>query len=689
MQGSLQSLVEMFASGERCLVIPVYQRNYDWKESHCAKLFDDLVETIVEGRPTHFFGSIVYKVEGAVGEFTVIDGQQRLTTVNLLFLALRDALESGSIRGDSGLADRIFKEYLHSEYAASKQKLKLKPVKADADAYSRLFKGPDSFDEDSRITANYRYFLRRVAAGELTAQQLFDAIRKLQVMKLQLEASDNAQLIFESLNSTGLDLSEADLIRNFVLMGLLPQDQEVLYDQFWNQMEESVRYDTSRFIRHYMTAKLGRTPRIDELYEEFKKYVKRNQLEVPAVLADMRDYARHYRMIRDAGTGVPAVDRLLRRYNLIDRDVTLPLLLPVVAEFRAGTITADDLGDVIRTVDTYLTRRFVCGYPTNALNKIFALLYREAAKRRRPGDRFSDVMIFLLTRRQGTGTFPTDQEFEDALRTKDFYHVSMPQRSYLFECLENGNSNDIRDIAGALSSGAISIEHIMPQTLTPEWRETLGPDYERIHGTWLHRLANLTVTGYNASYSNASFPHKRDRADGFHASPYRLNALLRDAETWGEEQLEQRAGSLVAAAREYWPTPHSAYEPEPDLRDVEPMGEDTDFTGRSIRAWEYQGAPNPVTTWKAMLIQVVRLLAEQDSAGIHRRASRGDWWKIRHDHAATVESGYSEVVPGIDVYTANSTASKMWILRDVFHHLGLDTDDLVFHLTPEEATLDG
>lgn len=334
MQGSLQSLVEMFASGERCLVIPVYQRNYDWKESHCAKLFDDLVETIVEDRPTHFFGSIVYKVEGAVGEFTVIDGQQRLTTVNLLFLALRDALNNGTIQGESGLAERIFKEYLHSEYAASKQKLKLKPVKADADAYSRLFKGPDSFDEDSRITANYRDFLRRVAAGELTAQQLFEAIRKLQVMKLQLEASDNAQLIFESLNSTGLDLSEADLIRNFVLMGLLPQDQEILYDQFWNRMEENVRYDTSRFIRHYMTAKLGRTPRIDELYEEFKKYVKRNQLEVPAVLADMRDYSRHYRTIRDAATGVPAVDRLLRRYNLIDRDVTLPLLLPVVAEFR-------------------------------------------------------------------------------------------------------------------------------------------------------------------------------------------------------------------------------------------------------------------------------------------------------------------------------------------------------------------
>lgn len=687
MQGSLQSLVEMFASGERCLVIPVYQRNYDWKESNCAKLFDDLVETIRDDRATHFFGSIVYKVEGAVGEFTVIDGQQRLTTVNILFAALRDAIRHGVVEAEASLADRIYKEYLHSEYAASGQKLKLKPVKADATAYAKLFGDPEFFDENSRITANYRYFARRIAAAELTPHELFEAIRRLQVMKLQLEGSDNAQLIFESLNSTGLDLTQADLIRNFVLMGLPPQQQEILYDEYWNRMEENVEYDTSRFIRHYMTAKLGRTPRIDDLYEEFKRYTRQNHHDVPAVLAEMRDYARHYRDLRVAATGDKSVDRLLRRYNLVDREVTLPLLLPVVSEYRGGTITPGDLANVIRTVDTYLTRRFVCGYPTNALNKIFALLYRETAKRRRPGDTFSDVMTYLLTRRQGTGAFPTDQEFADALRTKDFYHVSAPQRSYLFECLENGDSNDIRDIAGALNAGQISIEHIMPQTLTPEWQEALGPQHERVHDTWLHRLGNLTVTGYNSSYSNAPFAHKRDRADGFAGSPYRLNSLLRDAETWGEDQLEQRSNALVAAALDYWPTPHSAYEPEPDMKDVEPMGEDTDFTGRAIRAWEYQGVQHQVTTWKSMLIQVVRLLAEQDAAGIHRRAS-GFWMKTRSDHATPVEAGYSEVVSGIDIFTASSTASKMWLLRDIFHQLGLDSDELVFHLVPEAAPSD-
>lgn len=642
MQGSLQRLVDMFTGGDTCLVIPVYQRNYDWKLEHCARLFDDLVETIREDRPSHFFGSIVYKDEGAIGESTIIDGQQRLTTVNLLFLALHHGLRDGQVSTrDLNLADRVFKEYLQSEYAASGHKLKLKPVKADATAYAKLFGDPQFYDDDSNITANYRFFARRLREGALTGDEVFDAIRRLQVMKLKLEESDDAQLIFESLNSTGLDLTEADMIRNFVLMGRKRPEQEKLYENYWNRIEINVDYDTTPFIRHYLTAKLGRAPKLSQLYQDFRTYIKQGQRDVPHVLSDMRDFSQHFRDIRHGSTGDTKTDRLLRRYNLVDRDVTLPLLLSVLGEYRGRSIDAQDLRAVIRGVDNYLTRRFVCGYPTNALNKIFALLYRETAKLRSTADSFSDVMMYLLLRRQGSGTFPNDQEFADALRTKDFYHISAAQRTYLIESFENGDSNDVRDMAKALSTGAISIEHIMPQTLTPEWKRDLGPEYERIHETWLHRLGNLTVTGYNSSYS----------------------------------------------ALAYWQTPHSAYRPRPDAKDVEPMGEDTDFTGRAIRAWEYQGALHPVTTWKQMIIQVVGLLAELDYAGVHRRAS-GFWMRYRTNPATPVETGYSEVALGVDVFTSSSTASKMWLLRDLFHQLGFDTDELVFHLAPETGTSD-
>ena len=688
MQGSLQPLVQMFTGGDTCLVIPVYQRNYDWKQENCARLFDDLVETMRDGRATHFFGAIVYKDEGQIGESTVIDGQQRLTSVNVLFLALYRSLVDGRLQPDDPrLADRIFREYLQSEFAPSGHKLKLKTVKKDADAYRKLFGEATYFDESSNLTANYHYFSRRLDAGELSGDEVFEALRRLQIMKLKLEESDDAQLIFESLNSTGLDLSEADRIRNFVLMGQTREQQEHLYEHYWNRIETNVDYETPSFIRHYLTAKVGRAPKISHLYGDFRAHLKQNQLAVTDVLAEMRNYSHYYRAVRHADTGHTQIDRLLRRYNMVDRDVTLPLLLPVVGEYRAGTVSADDLAAVIRTVDNYLTRRFVCGYPTNALNKIFALLYRETAKLRRAGDSFNDLMTYRLLRRQGSGTFPTDHEFADALRTKDFYHVSTAQRTYIFESLENGDSNDVREFAQALESGSISIEHVMPQTLSPEWKQELGPDFEEIHTTWLHRLANLTVTGYNSSYSNAPFLQKRDRKDGFCDSPYRLNQILRDADAWSEAQLEQRSVALVQKALAYWRTPLSTFEPPIPPRDAEAMGEDADFTGRKPQAWEFQDVVHPVTTWKQLTIELVSLLAEQDTAAVHRRASEGNLMRIRPEGAPAAPE-YSEVAPGIDIYTANATASKMWLLRDLFHRLALDTDDLVFHLLPESADHD-
>lgn len=683
MQGSLQPLVGMFTGGDTCLVIPVYQRNYDWTKENCARLFDDLVDTIRENRATHFFGAIVYKDEGQIGESTVIDGQQRLTTVNLLFLALYRGLSDGRLQStDPRLPSRIFQEYLQSEFATSGHKLKLKTVKKDAEAYRKLFGEESYFDDNSNLTANYGYFSQRLAAGELTPEQMFNALRRLQVMKLKLEESDDAQLIFESLNSTGLDLSEADMVRNYVLMGQSREQQERLYEQYWNRIESNVDYDTSPFIRHYLTAKMGRAPKLSQLYEDFRTYLRQNELTVTDILSEMREYSENFFRLRHADMGNPQIDKLLHRYNMVNRDVTLPLLLPVVGDYRAERISAEDLARVIRTVDNYLARRFVCGYPTNSLNKIFELLYRETVKLRGPQDTFSDVLTYQLLRRQGSGTFPTDQEFADALRTKDFYHVSIPQRTYMFECLENGDSNDIRDIANGLTNGDISIEHVMPQTLTPEWEKELGPEYKEIHTTWLHRLGNLTVTGYNSTYSNAPFQQKRDRKEGFRDSPYRLNRVLRDSDGWGVTQLEQRSEHLVRAALAYWRTPVTSYEPRPDARDVEAMGSDADFTGRKPRAWEYQGAVHSVATWKQTIIEVLSLLAEQDPAGIHRRASEGGLVRL-HPESEPAVNEYSEVAPGIDVYTANSTSTKMWLLRDLFQRLRLDPDELIFHLIPE------
>lgn len=682
MQGSLQALTDVFESKDRCLVIPVYQRNYDWRTGNCARLFDDLLDVIRFERLNHFFGSIVYKVEGAIGEMTIIDGQQRLTTVNLLFLALHDCLTDGTLEPDADLAEWIHDDYLNSKHAANGRKLKLKPVKADADAYEKLFAAGADLDEASNLTANYRYFVERLGRREAEPRRLFGAIRKLQVMRLQLEESDDAQLNFESLNSTGLDLTQADMIRNFVLMGQGHEEQERLYEQYWNPMEQDVDFNSSEFIRHWLTARLGRTVKKDHLYEEFRAWVRAGAHGIPDVLAQMRAHARHYRDLRKATVGEPRVDRLLRRFNLVDRTVTMPLLLPVMDAYRQGEFSADELLTVLTVVDTYLTRRWVCGLPTNALNKVFSLIWREAVKKRRDGDSLPEIIVHFLASRQGTAIFPGDQLFGAELMKRDFYHIPAAQRNYLWECLENGDSKDTRDIAGALAAGDISVEHIMPQTLSGEWTESLGARAKHVHDTWLHRLSNLTVTGYNPTYSNAPFAQKRDGEQGFRNSPYRINSMLRDLDSWGEDEMVERGARLSEIAMTCWPEPVVRYSPRPDAPEVEPMGEETDFTGRALRGWEHDGATYPVTTWRQMLTEAVFLLARQNPAAVRRYAATTAEFRTRPAQDEP-ENGYVEVAPGLDMFVLTSTSDKMRTLRGLFHAMGLDADDLLFHLQPD------
>ncbi len=682
MHGNVEPLVGMFDGNAASLVIPVYQRNYDWHIDNCARLFDDLVDLVRHHRRAHFFGSIVYQDGSRRGEMIIIDGQQRLTTVNLLFLALQHSLRDGVVSGPAGLDEEIHDRYLHSKYADTELKMKLKPIKADADAYTRLFGDEKFFDQGSNVTANYRYFRERIARGEMGAEQLVQAVERLETMLLKLDHDDDAQMIFESLNSTGLDLSEADRIRNYILMGQSPKEQERLYDEYWNRIEQAVDFDTSTFVRHFLTARLGRTPRMDELYVEFKAWHRDLGRPIEQTLAHLRTFARHFRQLLTATTGDSAVDGTLRRHNLVDRSVSLPFLLLALDGARTGQMPMSDMARIMSAVDTYLARRWACGMATNSHSKTFALLHREAAKLVSKGATWADAVVYRLTHLTGSAAFPTDDEFFESLTTRDFYRVAPQQRNYFWESLENGDSKDVRDIAHRLSQGDISIEHVMPQKLTPAWRAELGSDFERIHATWLNRLGNLTVTGYNPNYSNHSFESKRVRKDGFADSPYRVNKLLRNAESWSEEQMRERGRDLANQALTFWPMPVSSFVPPRPPEDVEPMGEDADFTNRIIESWELHGVAHPVKSWKDMLVGVLQEIHTARPADLRRLSEKYTDLRIR-PQGEERSKAYREIADGLDVYASTSTVWKIWLLRNVCHQLGLDTDDLIFHLRPE------
>ncbi|UOT04483.1 DUF262 domain-containing protein [Rhodococcus opacus] len=684
MKGSIRRITELFDGNSKHLLIPVYQRNYDWKLKHCARLFDDLVDITRQDRETHFFGAIVGHPEDSF-TYVVIDGQQRLTTSSLLMLALVHSLEDGSVASkDANLAAKIRDSYLVLKDKYEAVKFKLKPVKNDNDAYSRLLRG-DTPIESSTITANYRYFRERIAGGELDGDDIWEAIFRLQVMALDLEKQDDPQRIFESINSTGLELSEADKIRNVVLMHQPSHEQEDLYENYWNRIEKAVEYRTDWFIRFYLVAKTGKTPRQDGVYEAFRDYQKNAKASTRDILSEMRDYAEYSHELNSASTGIGSADKRLRRFNMVKHDVTLPLTMPLLGEVKAGTVSPEDFTEVVTILDSYLFRRFICGVPTQSLNRIFATLYSEIHRVRGEGERFSDALTYSLRRRTTSGRFPTDDEFKESFATRNLYSIKGENRSYLFECLENNWSNDTHDIARALEGQSISIEHIMPQTLTSAWRQDLGADAEEIHATWCNRIGNLTVTGYNSSYSNSAFADKKKRENGFDASLYRLNALLKSSDVWTVTELEERTRALTAIALKYWPLPSTDFEPYvPPLPSV-PMGDDESFTNRTIVSFEYGDTRKTVASWKVAYVEVIRLLVDEHREEIFAYASESNDLTVVDD-SYEIPSWESLVVPGLTLMTASSTRSKLAVLRKLFNHLEIDTDDLVFTLRNTETT---
>lgn len=683
MRGQVTEVLNVYGMQGRQLVIPVYQRNYDWGQRQCQQLLDDLVDVIQEGRPKHFFGAVVGQPEGS-WRWVVIDGQQRLTTVSLLMLALADLLDEGVLKSaDEDRANLIRKTFLLLDEATNTPRFKLKPVKNDARAYGSLF-GPTSEHIDtSSVTANYRFFLEEIPKLRIDVDQLWSAIERLEVMHLDLESHDDAQRIFESLNSTGLALSEADKVRNLVLMGLPSAEQNRVYEDYWNRIEESVGYETGSFLRWFLITKTPRTPRRDQVYDAFKAYAADLNKTGSELLEEVRRYSRYFNQIRTASTGTPQIDFRLQRINLLRSEVVLPLLMPLLGELEEETITTKDLSRCLRIVESYIFRRTVCRIPTNALNSIFASLYRDVTRLRPENSPFADVLAYSLRRRTGSGAFPDDETFAEAFVAEDLYHFQSERRKYLFECLENLDSNDTRDIAYGLESGVLTVEHIMPQTLPESWHVMLGPNSDAIHETWLHRIGNLTVTGYNSAYSNASFDSKKTRENGFDSSPFRLNHEMREATTWGEEHFRRRTERLLGDALSYWVYPQTDFEPPRPQLPTEPLGDDTDFTGRTVVGFSYNEHHATVQNWRDLTTRVFEVVLFLNRENFMSFAREIEWFRIG-DHFDTEERGVYKIDEGIGWNASSSTSTKVSLMRRLFEHSELNTDDLVLTLRPDE-----
>ena len=537
-------------------IIPIYQRTYSWSEVQCTQLWDDILHAGTdESIKAHFIGSVVY-IEESLSQVTdpssllVIDGQQRIATVSLIIEALARHLgESEPIEGFS--AEKLRSYYLLNQPEKGQKRYKLLLTQADKRTLVAIVdqkKLPKAYSH--RIHGNYEFFERKI--GELgdDVVPLCIGLAKLMLVDIALDRNhDNPQLIFESMNSTGLALSQADLIRNFVLMDLESDRQERLYNDYWRPMElafgqETYSKEFDAFMRHYLTLRTGEIPKISRVYEAFKLYAQSEiHPSLESLLAELYEFAVYFCAMalgREKEKRLSAAFRDLRELRV---DVAYPLLLELYSDYAKENLSLDDFVEAVRYIESYVFRRVVCSIPTNSHNTTFATFSRFLDK-----ERYLESILAYFQWLPSYRRFPEDREFKRELKVRNLYNN---RTSYWLRRLENFNRKELVPV------DEYTVEHILPQNknLSQAWQNALGDDWKNIQETWLHTLGNLTLTGYNSEYSDHSFAQKRDREGGFAQSPLRLNQGLRKLDTWNEDTIRARARRLADKAARVWQAP--------------------------------------------------------------------------------------------------------------------------------------
>lgn len=676
------------------LIIPVYQRNYDWREEHCKKLYQDLVRTIQNKKRWHFFGGIVSVSDpmGSSSDYLVIDGQQRITTVSLLLLAMANLIKDGKVvPEDDTLYAQITKKYLVDEINPKNRKVKLKPIKGDQDAYDRLWGDPENFARSSNITQNYLFFYNEIQKQAITIDQLFKAVEKLQIIDITLTPpDDDPQLVFESLNSTGLELNEGDKIRNFVLMGLDIEEQERYYDSYWNPIEKNAgydkqnnSYDVSPFIRDYLSIKNKKISSMKDIYTDFKAFADKRTGEMEEIMKDLLAYAKRYNKLLVGHQSFPTkLKASIFRLNRFESSVTRPFLMEVLRLQEEGILTVDEVTQTCRIVESYLLRRIICDLPSNTLAKVFLTLSSDIRRFDGTYNMFIEKLKYVLTSKKEKAAFPDDEAFAEGLKNKNIYAMPPRYKAYLFERLENGDSNEYKDIYGRLDSGEYTIEHIMPQKLTPAWTSELGQDAENIHGEWLHTLANLTLTAYNSKYSNAPFNEKKTMADGYLQSGIRMTQWIAQKEHWGLPELEERCKYLTQQAASLWPYADSSYTPPQKQYEEVSLDDDITLTGHSIVKYRFRGIEHETTSWVEMYTEVLKELHNGNKAYLNYLADADDSVDLSIQVTRSPDEFSSSVKIDDDIYiwTGTATQYKVNLLRKFFEQYKQDAADLVFFL---------
>lgn len=551
----------------RQFIVPIFQRNYSWQKSQYEQLwFDILRASKFKEKQNHFIGSIVYidmgTPAGRPQQLLLIDGQQRLTTISILLCAIKDYVQKFNLETKLINLAKIKNQFLYNSDEIDEDRYKLLLNVQDKETYIKLI-------DNTIFTVNkpatniikcYEFFYERIEDfikqhGQI--DEIYAGIFKLSLVSISLDKdSDNPQMIFESMNSTGKDLSQTDLLRNYLLMDLTPEKQTRLYKTYWKPMEELFGEDIYKndvnkfdyFIRDFLTLKsdIGYICKINNVYENFKRYYLDNNCEKFAVLKDLFTYAKYYACIDLLQEKDDELKLYWQEFKKLDSHVVYPFLLKLYDDYSCQILIKEDFKKILQVVISYLWRRAICEIPTNSLSKTFATLYQAVDK-----EDYVNSIIKAFVFKSSYKRFPSDYEVREKLQTKDIYHFRL--RKYLLEALENYYHKEPID----LNTANYTIEHIMPQNIEHNlsWQQMLGEDWQEVHSLYLHSLGNLTITGYNAEMSNKSFVEKVNGESGFKHSHLKLNESIAQSDVWNKKAIQRRTNILTDIILKIWKYP--------------------------------------------------------------------------------------------------------------------------------------
>lgn len=560
-----------FLEGEKQYCVPIYQRKYSWGKLNCLEFLKDILAIARDTeRPCHFMGSIIYLLKGnsqhasAVTEYLVIDGQQRLTTISILLLALGDYTKekaSGSDEFKCSVTnpERISKQYLINEYETNDAYYKIRLNEEDFYAWKKIIKNrtrPDDMKQN-KIFENYNIIIDKLRKENVEPQLVYEGIKKLRLVDICLLPEDNAQLVFETVNSTGLPLSAADKIRNFLLMQVDSTEQmELLYNEYWHPMEKELGMSLGKtkefddFIYYYLTM-IRKNQVTGDNYKIFKEYFFDNRSAGPeSLVKQIRQYSKYYLTWINAKESGAPLDHLLYKVRSTNQLKITPAILKLLSDLDNGMLSDNDAADILTLMESYFMRRTICGMPTNTAGPVCLSMLKSLYNTHQL-DAFRNNILELPYKQR----MPKDDEMIEHLQKFEIYSLSKSKLQMILDRLENHNRKE------HVSTNEYTIEHIMPRTLSADWEKDLGPDFAYIYETYVHTIGNLTLTGYNSEYQNKRFIDKLECVDkngqkiGYKYTPIKLSRYVANCKTWGEAQIIERSKQLTNEMIQIWKYP--------------------------------------------------------------------------------------------------------------------------------------